>query len=97
MTVSIRKVDAAKQIHSNEYAKATISEHGYDIKIVATINYNILSERRTSNAHNAVREVIDSAFNAAAFLRNANQSIWTVDELEDIQPERAADVDGDHA
>ena len=97
MGVSIRKMDAARQIHSNEYAKATISEHGYVVKIVATVNFNILSERRDSNVHNAIREVVDSALDAASYLRNANQSIWTVDELDAIQPDVKPKVDGDHA
>lgn len=78
-------------------AKATISEHGYAVKILVELNYNILSGRRIGNAHKAVQAVIDSALDTADGLRGYNPAMFDVDDLIAIQPDTVPDMDTEHA
>ena len=85
--VRIRRMGAAKQIHTTEACRAIISEHGYGVKIIADLNFNTLTEEQAAAAHQQVQATVESALECADKLRHTNQSIWDVDELVNIQPD----------
>ena len=95
MTVEVRKVGAAQQVHTVEGGKAVIAEHGYHVKITIDLDYNRLTPKQIPYAHKRIHDLITSALDTADKLRVNTTALIEIGDLDDVP---LFDIDmGDHA
>lgn len=82
MSVEVRKVGAAQQVHTVEGGKAVIAEHGYHVKITIDLDYNRLSPRQIPHAHKRIHDLIASALDTADMLRVNTTALIEIDNLD---------------
>jgi hypothetical protein len=62
--------------------KASVTEHGYQVKLVATFNYNAMTERQGQHAHKLLFTLITDALSAAQEKRKANIPLFPIEDLD---------------
>lgn len=65
--------------------KASVTEHGYQVKIVATLNYNAMTEKQAQRAHTLFFALASDALSAAQEKRKQNVPLFDLSEL-DFKP-----------
>jgi hypothetical protein len=61
--------------------KAAVTEHGYQVKIIASLNYNAMTERQAQHAHKLLFAMISDALSAAQDKRSSSVPLFPIDEL----------------
>ena len=81
MSIEVRKLSPSRQSQSVDGAKAIIEEHGYRVRVTIDLDYNRMTMRQVTPAHNRVKALLEHAINTAEMLRDTNPPLIEVDEL----------------
>lgn len=61
--------------------KASVTEHGYVVKVSVALNYNAMTERQAQQAHKLLFAMATDALSAAQNKRKANMPLFPIEDL----------------